>query len=221
MTDLSEAMGRLIDPWTMTVPVDGGTRTQHFPPLVDMLKGMVAPSSGRTVGGVNDPSARSVINIQALDLLEHIQDVTGAWLQEWRVQRAGDLKLDLRGFWDRLHTLHRVGDLDDDLFERLTVVPDQWATKIWDQVDPPLRLPLRGLPCPRCGRGKWASEHGDQVDNVMVEWRAGLEPTASCQWGDCAAIWVGDQGLEDLGAEAGMDVDVVALREARLARHAE
>lgn len=221
MTELSEPMGRLINPWTMRVSVGGSEHDQHFPALVDMLQGMVAPSSGRTVGGANDPSARSVINVQVLDLLEHIQDVTCAWLQEWRVQRAGDLKLDLRGFWDRLHTLHRLGDVDDDLYERLAAAPAVWAVKIWDQVEPPMRLPLRGLGCPRCGRGKWANESGEQVDNLIIEWREGLEPTASCQWGDCSAIWVGETGLEQLGDESGMIVDVDALREARAARHPE
>lgn len=220
MTELSDGMRRLIEPWTLEVTVDDGARTQHFPPLVDMLRGRVAPDSNQSGGGGSAVNTRNVLDVKSLDLLMNIQDVTRAWLQEWRVPVSGELKLDLRGFWDRLGTLHRTDAIDDTTHEHLTAYPDKWAQLIWDQFETPMRVSLRGLECPKCGQGKYANENGDTVDNLVIIWRDGQEPTAECQWRECAAIWVGDTGLEQLGEDAGLEIDVVALREARTARHA-
>ncbi|WP_341945668.1 hypothetical protein [Microbacterium sp. LWH11-1.2] len=217
---MSDGLAKLIDPWMMVVPVDGGERTQHFPPLVDMLRARVVPD-GNQNGGGSAVNTRNVLDVKSLDLLEHIQNVTRAWLQEWRVTVAGELKLDLRGFWDHLHTLHRTEEIDQYMYERLAAYPDAWATSIWDLIEPPIRVSLRGLECTRCGNGKFTNENGDTVDNLIVVWRDGQEPTAECQVRECAAIWVSDTGLEELGNEAGLDIDIVALREARLARHAK
>lgn len=206
-------MRRLIEPWTMTIQVGDDERVQTFPPLVDTLARIVSPSSGRTVGGANDPSARSVVNVQALDLLGHIQDVTRAWLQEWRVQVAGETKLDLRGFWDRLHTLHNAGDLDGTTYEHLAAFADTWVTRIWDLIEPPLTRPLRGVACPKCGEAKWVNENSDQADNLLITYRQGQEVTAECRWRECGAIWVGRRGLIDLGRSLGIPLDIEALAE--------
>lgn len=217
---MSDGLARLIDPWVMTVTVDGGERTQHFPPLVDMLRARVVPD-GNQNGGGSAVNTRNVLDVKSLDLLENIQNVTRAWLQEWGVTVAGELKLDLRGFWDHLHTLHRTEGIEQIMFERLAAYPDAWAVSIWDLIEPPIRVSLRGLECPRCGNGKFENDNGDVVDNLIVVWRDGQEPTAECQVRECGAMWVSDTGLEDLGNEAGLEIDIVALREARLARHGE
>lgn len=225
MTELSDGMRRLIEPWTLEVSVDQRARIpwKHWPspthpPLVDMLKLRVAPDANQTGGGGSAPNTRNVLDVKSLDLLMHIQDVTRAWLQEWGVPVAGELKLDLRGFWDRLHTLNRTDSIDEYMFERLASYPDTWAINIWDLIEPPMRISLRGLECPRCGNGKFENENGDTVDNMVIVWRDGQEPTAECQHRECKAIWVGDASLESLGDEAGLEIDIVALREARAAR---
>ncbi|MEV4777475.1 hypothetical protein [Microbacterium sp. LWH12-1.2] len=217
---MSDGLARLIDPWILTVTVDGAERVQTFPALVDMLRERVVPD-GNQNGGGSAVNTRNVLDVKSLDMLENIQDVTRAWLQDWGVTVAGELKLDLRGFWDHLNTLHRTEGIDPYMYERLAAYPDTWAVNIWDLIEPPIRVSLRGLECPRCGKGKIENENGDVVDNLVIVWRDGQEPTAECQVRECAAIWVSDTGLEDLGNEAGLEIDIVALREARLARHAE
>lgn len=216
---MSDGLARLIDPWTMTVTVDAGERTQHFPPLVDMLRARVVPD-GNQNGGASAVNTRNVLDVKSLDLLENIQNVTRAWLQEWGVTVAGELKLDLRGFWDHLDKLRWSDGIDQTTAEHLEAYPDNWARMIWDLIEPPIRVSLRGLECPRCGNGKFENDNGDVVDNLVVVWRDGQEPTAECQVRECAAMWVSDTGLEALGNEAGLEIDIVALREARSARHA-
>lgn len=220
VTELSDGLARLIEPWTLEVAVADGRRTQHFPPLVDMLRGRVAPDSNQTGGGGSAVNTRNVLDVKSLDLLMNIQDVVRAWLQEWRVPTSGELKLDLRGFWDRLNTLRSTDSIDELTFDHLAAYPDRWAQLIWDLFETPMRVSLRGLKCPRCGNGKYVNENGDTTDNLVIIWRDGQVPTAECQVRDCAAIWVGDVELERLGEDAGLVIDVVALREARNARHA-
>lgn len=212
MTELSDAMRRLIEPWTLTVTVDGETREQQFPALVDMLTERIHPDSSGAGGG-SSPATRNVLDVNSLDMLMHMQDVTGAWLQEWGVARAGELKLDLRGYWDRLDTFHRTGILDDTTRDRLAAYPDTWAVKIWDLIDPPLTRPLRGSECPSCGRAKFINEHDDHVDNLVIRWRTGQEVTAECQWRECGAVWVGREGLIELGRNLGADFDFDTLAE--------
>ena len=216
MTELSDGMRRLIEPWELEVTVNGGTRKQSFRPLVDILRALVIPSNNAQGGG-GAPNTRNLVDAVSLDLLTHIQDVTRAWLQEWGVQTAGELKLDLRGYWDKLDTLRRTGEIDETTYEHLASYPDTWASRIWDLIEPPLRIPLRGSECPKCSRHKWVNDNQDTTDNLIVLWRDGQEVTAECQWSDCAAIWVGETGLIDLGRALGVEVNMEAIEEARRA----
>ncbi len=210
--ELSDSMRRLIGSWELDVPVGDSVRVQVFPPLVDMLHSLVVPSNNSRGGG-GAANTRNLIDAKSLDLLIHIQDVTRAWLQEWGVQGAGELKLDLRGFWEKLHSLHRSGAMDDDTFDHLAAYPDTWATKIWDLIEPPHQVPLRGTVCPRCEVGKVVNGDGDSSDNVLITIRVGHAPTAECRNGDCGATWVGRDDLIELGRAVGVEVDIDALME--------
>ena len=214
MTELSDGMARLIGPWTLTVTVDDHDRQQHFPALVDWLAGHVVPDTGKTMGGANDPSSKSVLDIKSLDLLIHIQDVTRAWLQEWGVQGAGELKLDLRGFWERLNTLHNTGAMDDTTFEHLASYPDTWAAHVWDLIEPPKTVPLRRTECPKCGVEKVSNAEGESSDNLTITFRVGHEFTAECRNRECAAVWIGVSGLQDLGRSLGIEIDIDTLQQA-------
>ena len=209
---MSDGLARLIDPWVMKVTVGDGERNQHFPPLVDMLKGQLAPGmEGGGGGGL--PSTRNILDVKSLDLLIHIQDVTRAWLQEWGVQGAGELKLDLRGFWERLNVLHDSAEIDQTLFEHLASYPDTWASKVWDLIEPPKQIPLRRTECPRCNEAKVTNGEGESTDNLLITFRVGHEFTAECRNGECAAVWIGVDGLKELGRAIGVEIDVDTLME--------
>lgn len=203
----------------MEVTVDTEPQTQEFPPLVDMLAGRVFPDANFN-GGSGMPSQRNVLDVKSLDLLTHITDVTRAWLVEWGLGTTKALDADLRAFWDHLHVLHHTDAIDASTYENLAAYPDTWAVRIWDLIEPPMRHTFRGVECPRCGRARWTSPNGDVADSILLLWRDGQEPTVECQWEDCAAIWVGESGLLELGREIGEEVNVEALQEARSARHA-
>lgn len=209
---MSDGLARLISPWTMTVTVGTGERNQHFPPLVDMLKGQLAPGmEGGSGGGL--PSTRNILDVKSLDLLIHIQDVTRAWLQEWGVQGAGELKLDLRGYWERLNALHNTGDMDDTTFEHLASYPDTWAAKVWDLIEPPKQVPLRRTECPKCGADKVTNGEGESSDNLTITLRVGHEITAECRNTECLSLWVGREGLVELGRSIGVEIDFDTVME--------
>lgn len=212
MTELSDGMRRLIEPWQMDVTVGDGVRTQHFPALVDMLRGQLVPGMEGGAGG-SSPATRNILDVKSLDLLIHVQDVTRAWLQEWGVQGAGELKLDLRGFWDRLHTLRDSGAMDETTFDHLASYPDTWASKMWDLIEPPKQVPLRTTACPKCEAAKVTNSEGEAADNLLITFRVGHEVTAECRNTDCAAVWVGRDGLLDLGRSIGVEIDVDTLME--------
>lgn len=209
---MSDGLAKLIDPWMMTVTVDGGERTQHFPALVDWLSKLVTPSNNSRGGG-GSPATRNLVDAIALDLLIHIQDVTRAWLQEWRVPAAGELKLDLRGFWDKLNILHDSGAMDDDTYEHLASYPDTWASKVWDLIEPPKQVPLRASECPKCGADKVINGEGEASDPILITFRVGNEVTAECRNRECAAVWIGREGLVELGRSIGVEIDFDTLME--------
>ncbi|QMU97829.1 hypothetical protein FVO59_11890 [Microbacterium esteraromaticum] len=159
MTELSDAMRRLTDTWTMRVSVGDGDRDQHFPPLVDMLRSRIVPDGNQTGGG-SAVNTRNVLDVKSLDLLTHIQDVARAWLQEWRIVATGELKTDLRSYWGHLNTLHNTDAMDDVTFEHLAAYPDTWAVNIWDLIEPPIRVSVRGLPCPAAASGRSSTRTG-------------------------------------------------------------
>lgn len=209
---MSDGLDRLINPWTLTVTVNDGKRDQHFPPLVDMLKGQLVPGmEGGTGGGL--PSTRNILDVKSLDLLIHIQDVTRAWLQEWGVQGSGELKLDLRGYWERLNALHNTGALDETLYEHLASYPDTWASKVWDLIEPPKTVPLRRTECPKCGTDKVTNSEGETTDNLLITFRVGHEPTSECRNTECGAVWIGRDGLIELGRAIGVEIDIDTLVE--------
>jgi hypothetical protein len=207
---MSDGFDRLVYYWNLEVDVAGEPHVQTFRPLIEELNDLVRPSNNSRGGG-GLPSTRNVIDVKALDLLTHIQDVTRAWLHEWNTASAGTTRDDLILFVDTANTLHTSGALDTPVWERLTSYPDVWAGRIWDLLEPPLQRPLRDSPCPRCGVAKAATEAGESVDAIVLERRYGQEVTAVCRAGDCTAVWVGEEGLKGLGRELGIEFDVSAL----------
>lgn len=207
---MSEGFNRLVNEWTLQVEVAGEPVAQTFRPLIDELTDMVRPSMNSRGGG-GLPSTRNLIDVKALDLLTHIQDVTRAWLQEWRVPGTGITRNDLVLFVTAANVLHGSTVIDTPTWERLTSYPDTWASRIWDLLEPPLQRALRNTPCPRCGVAKAANDAGETADVLVLEQRYGQEPTAVCRAGDCTAVWVGAEGLKSLGRELGIEFDTTAL----------
>ncbi len=210
---LPEAVHKLTQPWVLvlTAKEAGEYKPQDFPPLLEMLQTLVAPSKNSRGGG-RDAATKNVLDVKALDLLLHIEDVLRAWLWEWSVPSSG-LLADVLAFHERLETLWRTGQIIESDYLRLSGYPMRWAAQIWDLVEPPLQIVLRDATCPVCDRAKWVNEHEEWVDNLLVSYREGGDVQAECRWRNCPGLWVGPRALRELGFHVGATTDDDALRE--------
>jgi hypothetical protein len=207
---MTDGFNRLVNEWTLRVDVDGEPVDQVFQPLIDELAALVNPSKNSRGGG-GLPSTRNILDVKALDLLMHIQDVTRAWLQEWGIAGAGNTKSDIIRFKGMADNLHNTQSIETADWERLSAYPDTWAARIWDLLEPPMQRPLRDSPCPRCGTAKTTNEIGETIDALVLEQRYGQAPTAVCRAGECTGTWVGEDGLKSLGRELGIEFNTDAL----------
>jgi hypothetical protein len=210
---LPESVHRLVNPWVyvLTPKEAGAYKPQDFPPLLDMLATIVTPSKNSRGGG-KDASTRSILDVKALDLLMHIQDVVRGWLREWSI-RSDELRADVLTFHERLETLWRTAQIAESEYLRLRGYLDRWAGQIWDLVEPPLQIVLRDATCPVCDRAKWINENEEWVDNLLVSYRDGGDVQAECRWRSCTGLWVGQRALRELGFHIGATSDEEALRE--------
>lgn len=214
MTDLPESVGRLVDPWVLVLtPQEAGSyRAQEFPPLLDMLAGLVVPGMEK-MGGGSSPETRNLVDVKSLTLLMHIQDVVRAWLFEWGVPSARDLKGDVRLFHGRLEALYRGHSIAQTDYLELTRKLEVWAPQIWELVEPVKRVPIRKAACPVCGRDKWVNDAGEHSDNLVITYSDGGAPIVQCQWGDCATTWEGGESLVALGRRLELTLDEDVLLE--------
>src|SRR5690606_9573612 len=111
------------------------------------------------------------------------------------------------------NTLHDTGALDDDTFEHLASYPDTWATKIWDLIEPPQQVPVRRTECPKCGESKVTNGEGEVSDNLTITIRPGSPFVTECRNRECAAVWIGRDGLIDLGRATGQEMDFDTIAE--------
>jgi len=210
-SDVSYAVHRLTEPWTLVLSTEG-YKPQDFPPLLEILRGLVAPNSGRTKGGVNDPATRSVLDVKALTLLMHIEDVVGAWVNEWGIPTRG-LIPQVVAVSKAAEDRWRTSTLTESDYLNITSHFQRWADQIWDLVEPPLQVPLRDAACPRCERAKWVTDEGEWVDNILVSYRDGGTVQAECRWRNCVGLWSGPSELRELGFSLGVQADAAALSE--------
>lgn len=207
---MTDGYDRLVNPWSLQVETGNGTVTQPFRPLIDELTDLVRPSI-EARGGGGSASTRNLVDVSALDLLAHIQDVTLGWLREWNVPGSGNTRADIVKFHDWANILHDSGAVETSTWERLAAYPETWAQRIWDYLEPPLQRPLRDSACPRCGVRKITVGGGDTADALVLERRFGQEVTAMCRADGCTATWVGEDGLKSLGRELGIEFNTDAL----------
>lgn len=205
----------MTEPWTLVLP-SAGYRAQEFAPLLDILQDLVAPNSGKTVGGVSMPSQRNVVDVKALDLLMGVEDVVGAWLFEWNTplgKGQDSLTVRVRVFAKLLEVRWASGGVTEQAYNHLTGTLIRWAGQIWDLVEPPLQVPLRDASCPECGRAKWVNENEEVTDALLVSYRDGGEVQAECRWNSCTFLASGDRALLELGYHVGATVDEDTLRD--------
>lgn len=214
-TVVRNAVDDLVRPWTDVLsPRESGTGKYvpiDYPPLLDMLERAVASSLGRTQSGRSADAERSILNLQAFDLREHIDGTVRAWWSELSKEKCPtELKTVLLGLVDRLDNAHGSGRLKDSEYSHICAMFPRWRQKIWDLFNPPIVKELLGE-CPHCGTKTHIGADGSQSTALVAYYWKGLEPEAKCQ--NCGDKWRGDGQLVVLGRMLGATQDEDLLRE--------
>lgn len=151
----------------------------EVPSLLDQLEAEVGASSSGPGEGASAGPYRSVIAIEAAELLQVIQRVTGA-------RRGPSLNEDVQGWAAARGEEDGAADLAEG-----------WVASIADLLNPPKRFQRPGA-CPQCGNRTAHVDNGSEmVRTTAIEFEPDLErPRARCR--RCPARWVGDTQLRQL-----------------------
>lgn len=209
------AVDDLVRPWTDVLsPRESGTGRYvpiDYPPLLDMLDRAVASSLGRTTSGRSADAERSILNLKAFDLREHIDGTVRAWWKDVSKEKCPTgLKPALLGLVDRLDVAHGSGRLKDFEYTHICGMFPRWRQKIWDLFNPPVVKELLGA-CPHCETSTHVAADGSSGSALIAYYWKGLEAEAKCQ--NCGDKWCGSGQLVMLGRMLGATQDEGLLRE--------
>lgn len=204
MSDWLHAVEKLTRPWSDVLSPretdSNGYVTVDYAPLLTMLDDACRSNTGNRGGNGADPSQRSLIDVRAFDLREHIDGTVRSWvLQLSRGRVQGDLKtavIQLAGLVRAHHASQTITDTD---FARVTGLFPLWVEQVWGIVDPPNRREVQSR-CPKC-LVEWMPVDEGSQRAVWIEYRESLaDAAASCR--ACGASWVGLVALREIGIDA-------------------
>lgn len=190
--DLTALIDRLTAEHTVEVPdSDGITVAVRRPPLLRDLAAARTASIGVGRGSAQQPHARTMLNVDAADLLTAIETRVRSWAIRAGLTPTGTA-------WppvDRvLAAWHDTAGPDRITPARIRRLAD-WVQAIEDLLDPPRRYTLDD-PCPLCGTGyvDTADTHGRAL-HVTARIPA-HRSVVTCR--ACAHIWPGLDGAHQL-----------------------
>lgn len=221
MTDVDYAITRLTEPWSDVLsPQETGRDryiTLDYKPMLDMLDDACRsgiggqPSSGRT-----DPAGRSLLDLQAFELREHIDGTVRAWIGKLgREKPAAELKDAVRQLSGILHAHHAAGTIPDSEHDRIRAFFPRWCEKISRIYDPPVEKELDGA-CPNaeCEQTHWVNRDGDQAAALIAFYHRGSGLVqAKCR--ACGWTW-GPDAVRLLGKHLGASQDEAVIEAAGL-----
>lgn len=181
---LSETVATLTRPHPHKTGGHEGTE----PPLLLQLEQAIASDSGRGSAPGGSTRAGVPLDVNAL----HIRDSIAAVVSEhW--PGHGDLSRAATPLMERLEQWTSElagGELETYLLEFCVY----WVQQIRDLLDPPVRIPLRGVACAECGTDTITDrdpDDGGKVFRPAVVVHASEDPLrAECL--ECGAGWRGD-----------------------------
>jgi hypothetical protein len=217
--DTDAAVSKLTTPWSGVLgPKESGTGHYmpiDYPPLLDMLAQAKSSSLGRTSAGRSPDAERSLLNLEAFGLWEHIDGTVRAWLRELsRTRPEPELKAAVRQLVGLVKALHAAHQIPQDRMEHIVAQFPRWCSRIWGLFDPPTVKNLEG-PCPNCAASHYYDAEGAKSSALIAYYWKGITPEAKCQ--RCGEHWTGERALLNLGYHLGAQVDEEALREMGIA----
>lgn len=203
MSDWLHAVEKLTRPWSDVLSpweTDGnGYVTVDYQPLLTMLDDACRANTGNRGGSGADPAERSLLDLQAFTLREHIDGTVRAWISHLSKGRAEKELIPAVGqLAGLLQAHHAARSITDSDYERLTAFFDRWCGRIWEIVDPPNMRKVQ-KPCPRCSV-EWMPVDDTYKRAVWIEYRDKLaDATAACR--SCGAAWTSLVAMREIGID--------------------
>lgn len=188
---LSRVIADLCRPHTRTVQLEEGPVTGQEEPLLDLLRKAVASDSGRGSAPGGGSSASAPVDAGALTLWTDISGVINA---HW--PGRGNLFMQHASLIHRLEcwTTDVAGGPDEPHLLEMALY---WRRQIRDLLEPPQRVPLRGMSCPACQH-----THVEQTDpdgGVIYNVSLLAHMSEETIWAECLVCgteWVGGALLD-------------------------
>jgi hypothetical protein len=207
---MAHAVDKLTKPWSDVLTVDGEYKSVDYEPMLDMLKGAISSSTGRTESGRSETNARSVINLGAFTLWERVDGQVRAWLGELHTTAPRDLKEAVVALHVHIRNLWASHQILETEYVRFADMTQKWADDIWAIFDPPTQKEIVGA-CPECGEEHHFGPEGEKSAAIRAFYWRNVEPAAECQ--RCQREWKGRTELVQLAYRIGATVDEDALRD--------
>lgn len=188
---------------SFTVEADGETKrmTVKHDPLLRQLREAVISSIGARPGGGGLPSERNVIDSDALEQYEAIEDIiVGLYKEVTDAVPFETPEKTLRQWYIEFANRARSGKVSSDIVHKLYRKLHKIVLSIESKLNPPTIMEITS-PCPRCGKTYGLDDHGVYRHAIIVESRIdenkSLDDTrAKCV--SCGAIWVHGRGMRQL-----------------------
>lgn len=210
-----EALDKLVRPWSDVLsPKETGRNSYtpiDYPPMLDMLKSAVSNSVGTSGRASSSGSTMSILNLQALQLQEHVDGTVRAWWGDLSKRPCPkDLKTALTELAGMLVAAHASNQIRTDLYTHIMQMFPRWVAKIWEIYDPYNPVELNGsCPNPDCGAETFTDDEGSVSPALTAYYRKGAKPFARCQC--CGWEWSEPEELVILGRHLGATQDIQFL----------
>lgn len=198
---ISELVDDLCLPRNVRVPTDNGTTWATEDALLTQLLEAVSASIPDGGGGGGSPSARNLINTDALHTLGMIVAQVGDWCRMVGAPTTKDAATDLRSWFDR-YSAFEGESLDAVYIRTLT----NWMAQIRELLDPPKSVEITSA-CPECLEDFYVNAEGDPIPHpITLQYRAngvGMLNGAHATCRACGYGWSGEWELRGLSHAIG------------------
>jgi hypothetical protein len=167
-----------------------------------------ANTGERSHGSASDPASRSLLDLEAHALREHIDGTVRAWVGQLSKGRAErDLKAAVVQLAGILQAHKAAGTITDADYGRVSGLFPRWCAQVWTLWDPPVRKELRGAcPNPDCEQATVTARDGS-VSSALVAGYVRNTGQVKAKCSACGWEWVTVAELRLLGEWLGAEQD--------------
>lgn len=213
MIDYPTAVERLTRSWhDVLSPTETGldryTPVEYSPLLVMLDEACRSNTGNHKAGAGADPASRSLLDLEAFSLREHIDGTVRAWLSRLSKERQPrDLIEAVNALVGILAAHHAARTITDVEHDRITAMFPRWCDRIWALYLPLVVKELAGAcPNPDCEQTQFTDGEG-KVGRALIAFYTRNTGQVSARCRACEWTWRSPAELRLLGQWLGASQD--------------